>query len=108
MGIYQNGAVEINPSTDETKVPRVQVRLMEESGDYSFTISESKFYLLERAILEKNSFELIPKELIPKELIPKELIPKELIPKELIPKELIPIANEQEESGTDLGSLEVD
>ncbi|MDI7181700.1 hypothetical protein [Leptospira santarosai] len=83
MGIYQNGAVEINPSTDETKVPRVQVRLMEESGDYSFTISESKFYLLERAILEKNSFEPIPKE-------------------------LIPIANEQEESGTDLGSLEVD
>ncbi|WP_229266943.1 hypothetical protein [Leptospira sp. severe_002] len=57
MGIYQNGAVEIKPSTDETKVPRIQVRLMgdEESGNYSFTISESKFRLLEKAILEKNS-----------------------------------------------------
>ncbi|QCO33097.1 hypothetical protein [Leptospira interrogans] len=59
MGIYQNGAVEIKPSTDETKVPRIQVRLMgdEESGNYSFTISESKFRLLEKAILEKNSIE---------------------------------------------------
>lgn len=60
MGIYQNGAVEINPSTDETKIPRIQVRLMEESGNYSFTISESKFELLEKAILEKHSIE--PKE----------------------------------------------
>ncbi|UMQ52610.1 hypothetical protein [Leptospira interrogans] len=44
---------------DETKVPRIQVRLMgdEESGNYSFTISESKFRLLEKAILEKNSIE---------------------------------------------------
>ncbi|EMN94719.1 hypothetical protein [Leptospira interrogans] len=59
MGIYLNGAVEIKPSMDETKVPRIQVRLMgdEESGNYSFTISESKFRLLEKAILEKNSIE---------------------------------------------------
>ncbi|AKP25940.1 conserved hypothetical protein [Leptospira interrogans serovar Manilae] len=73
MGIYQNGMVEIGPSADETKIPRIQVRLMEEVGNYSFTISESKFRLLEKAILEKNSIE---------------------------PK--------QEETGTDLGSLEVD
>ncbi|EQA71982.1 hypothetical protein [Leptospira noguchii] len=83
MGIYQNGAVEINPSTDETKIPRIQIKLMEGSGNYSFTISESKFQLLEKAILEKNLFKPIPNE-------------------------LIPIDNEQEESGTDLGSLEVD
>ncbi|WP_235594069.1 hypothetical protein [Leptospira interrogans] len=44
---------------DETKIPRIQVRLMgdSESGNYSFTISESKFRLLEKAILEKNSIE---------------------------------------------------
>ncbi|WP_061247776.1 hypothetical protein [Leptospira noguchii] len=65
MGIYQNGAVEISPSTDETKIPRIQVRLMEESGNYSFTISESKFELLEKAILQKNSVQPIPNELNP-------------------------------------------
>ncbi|EQA61851.1 hypothetical protein [Leptospira alexanderi] len=59
MGIYQKGMVEIGPSTDETKVPRIQVRLMEKSGNYSFTISESKFKLLEKAILEKNRIEPI-------------------------------------------------
>lgn len=73
MGVYQNGAVEISPSTDETKIPRIQIRLMEEIGNYSFTISESKFELLEKAILEKHSIE--PKI---------------------------------KETGTDLGSLEVD
>ncbi|ULG87909.1 hypothetical protein FH593_15260 [Leptospira interrogans] len=62
MGVYQNGAVEISPSTDETKIPRIQVRLMEESGNYSFTISESKFELLEKAILEKHSIEPKKKE----------------------------------------------
>lgn len=86
MGIYQNGAVEISPSTDETKIPRIQVRLMEESGNYSFTISEPKFKLLEQAILEKNLGNAKSPSI----------------------KNLIKGQSEQEETGNDLGSLEVD
>ncbi|TGK25418.1 hypothetical protein EHO98_03040 [Leptospira stimsonii] len=56
--IFQNNSVTIDHSPDETKIPRFRIQIREPDGNFFFSISESKFLLLAKAILEKSGVEV--------------------------------------------------